>query len=127
MDLKKFDSVSASEEGKWLDMIDGNGMKTDIRIKCKGIDSKTFKSQATAIRKYVQKQKEKGANEDQDVMDEKSYIMLASCTLDWENIEEDGVELKFSLENAKYIYASYPIIANQVASFVMDRSNFLEV
>lgn len=127
MDLKKLDSISASEEGKWVDILDGDGNKTGIRIKCKGIDSKAFKSQSTAIRKYVQKQKEKGASEDQDVMDEKSYIMLASCTLDWEEIEEDGAEIKFSLENAKYLYSSYPVIANQVASFVMDRSRFLEI
>lgn len=127
MDLKKLDSVTASEEGKWVDILDGDGNKTGIRIKVKGVDSKEFKAQSTAIRKYVQKQKEKGANEDPDVMDEKSYIMLASVTLDWEEIEEDGEELVFSLENAKYLYSSYPVIANQVASFVMSRSNFLGV
>lgn len=137
--LKKLDSVSGSEEGKWVDILDGDGNRIGIRIKVKGIDSKTFKSQSTQIRKYVQKQKEKGAAEDQAIMDEKSYMMLAAVTVDWEDtyvddkgvektkktLTDDDTELKFNTENAIYLYSSYPMIANQVTTFMMERSNFL--
>ncbi len=60
MDLKKFDSVTGSEEGKWLTIVDPDGNETDIEILLHGVDSKVFKSETLKIRRYVNGQKEKG-------------------------------------------------------------------
>ncbi len=58
-------------------------------------------------------------------MDDKSYQMLAASTMDWKNLEEDGTAIACNSENAEYIYRSYPIIADQVSAFIVERSNFL--
>jgi hypothetical protein len=122
---KKFDSVGGSEAGSWLTIVDVDGVDTDIKIKLKGVDSKAFKDQTLKIRRYVNSMKEKGKYVKEDEMDDKSFQMLAASTIEWENLEEDGAEIKCTPENAEYIYRCYPIIADQVSSFIVQRSNFL--
>jgi hypothetical protein len=141
MDLKRLDSVTKSEAGVWMDIINPDGDETGIQILVKGIDSKAFKSQSNAIRKYVQQQKEKGKTPVNSEMDAKSIQMLAAVTAGWRDTSEEGVKLKadadglimdgevwkFNTENAITIYTAIPFIADQVASFTMKRANFLDL
>lgn len=138
MDLRKLDSVTKSEEGVWVPIL-LNGERTGIEFKIKGIDSKAFKSQSNAIRKYVQSKEKKHENTDVETMNEKMIQLIASITVDWRDTSEEGVKkgadksglivdgevLKFNLENAITVYTSYPMIADQIASDASDRSNFL--
>jgi len=140
MDLKKLDSVKASEEGVWVPIF-ASDERTGIEILALGIDSKKFKQKSTELRKYLQKQQERKANEDIEEMDTKLINMLVALTLDWRDTSEEGVEagadksglivegevLKFNKENAFTVYSSYPLIPEQVLAYISDRAHFLEM
>jgi hypothetical protein len=48
----------------------------------------------------------------------------ALCTISWTNIDKDGVEVKCTYENALELYGTNRYVAEQVESFIADRSNF---
>ena len=52
--------------------------------------------------------------------------MLAAMTVGWENVlDTDGTEIAFSTEVARALYVSYPVVREQVDTFVANRRNFL--
>lgn len=58
---------------------------------------------------------------DRDIMD-----ILAACTVGWSNVlDTDGTEIAFSEENVRKLYANYPVVREQVDTFLANRANFL--
>ena len=47
-------------------------------------------------------------------------------TIGWKNITRNGKEIVFSVEEARKLYAYYPLIGNQVAEFILNEQNFLK-
>lgn len=47
-------------------------------------------------------------------------------TIGWKNITRNGKEIEFSVEEARKLYAEYPLIGNQVAEFILNEQNFLK-
>ena len=47
-------------------------------------------------------------------------------TIGWKNITRNGKEIIFSVEEARKLYAEYPLIGNQVAAFILNEQNFLK-
>lgn len=99
------------------------GESTGIIIKLLGSDSKEWKQAARAIKARAIKQGKKKLSDEE--MEQMPYELLASVTVGWEGLEENGKKVKFSKEEAKRIYETVPIIAEQVDKFVGDRENFL--
>lgn len=47
-------------------------------------------------------------------------------TIGWKNITRNGKEIVFSVEEARKLYADYPLIGNKVAEFILNEQNFLK-
>ena len=137
--LSQLDTVKKSEEGVWRDIY-AEGVKTGIQILQLGPDSKVYKQNSMAIRKYVKKQQDKKAEINQDEMDEKSYQLLAAVTADWRYVKDDGTIIEHALlmdekgtlfeynnENAVTLYSSWSFIADQMTEYLVDKSSFLAI
>lgn len=124
MDISVFNTVASCESGKWVEIKDLEGNKTDIRIKVVGVDSKRYKMESHKLAKYLEKIRE-DKNKDYDEIEAKTLHMAVSITIDWENISEDGKDLPFSKENAERIYSLAPILPEQIIKVAKDRTNFL--
>lgn len=123
-DLAKLDTSKTAEEGAELHVAHpATGEDLGIKISLIGMDSKTFrdisKSRATASLK------KKSRDIDLYQGEAESIDLLAKCTKGWEGITEDGIEVKFSYENAVKLYTKYLWLKEQVDRFIVDRSNFL--
>lgn len=99
------------------------GESTGIIIKLLGSDSKEWKQAARAIKARALKQGKKKLSDDE--IEQMPFELLAAVTIGWEGVEENGKKVKFTKEEAKRIYESVPVIAEQVDKFVGDRENFL--
>ena len=119
MDLNNFKTT----EAEWLEITDPIGNSTDIRIKVTSRDSELFRKQTRKISELERKRGVKGlkAAESERLWTE----ALAKCTLEWENVEDNGEEVPYSFENVIDIYTRYPFVAEQILSFIQDRENFL--
>ncbi len=53
-------------------------------------------------------------------------FLLASVTVSWSGLQNDGTDLECNLENAKKLYLAHPFIREQVDSFLAERRNFLK-
>lgn len=115
MDLKHFD-ISAGENGVELIILDLDNKPTDIKIKLLSMHSK--KGREALINSVKRQGGEVSENTTADV--------LSELTLGWSGISEKGKELVFSKEEARRVYETYPIIANQVQRFIEDARNFLK-
>lgn len=75
-------------------------------------------------RKKVNK-KSKSNNIDEVI--ESSTNILAVCTIGWQGICENGVDIVFSKENAISLYTRYPWVRQQVDAFICERANFFKI
>jgi len=133
MDFKNFDTKKTSDEGRWCPIYSPDGTQLVAEILMAGRDSKILKRRQQELAKKNQsKKKITPAEEEQDTL-----ITLATCTLNWRMIDEDGKkgkdgifidageELKCSFDVAKDFYERYTFVAEQVVEFMADRANFL--
>lgn len=128
-----FDTVSASEKGTWVHLInqetgqpayargeDGNeDMGKPVRIRVLGPDSPTYKRKAAD---RVAHNMKKHAGADLKKMSHAQIVGLidrgainraedaADATIDWENLPLPKELAKFSTENAAAVYTGYPQI-----------------
>lgn len=110
-------------EAEWLSINDPIGRATDIRIKVASRDSEIFKKQTRRISELERKRGTKGLKPAES---ERLWLeALAKCTVEWENVEEEGKEVPLTYENAILIYEKYPFVTEQILTFVQDRENFL--
>lgn len=124
MDISTFNTVKACEEGKWVNIVNLDGDKTDIRIKVIGVDSKRFKEESQKLAKYFERTKNDKVR-DYDEIEMKTISMAVAITVDWENVEEDGKKVPFTKENVTRIYSYAPAIIEQITKVAKDRHNFL--
>lgn len=113
MDLKNFD-ISAGETGVELTILDPDNKPTDIKIKVLSFHSRKGRE----VFMNTVKENKSAAQSTLEVM--------AGLTVGWSGISENGKELKFSPDEARRIYETYPLIANQVERFVENARNFLK-
>lgn len=127
MDLKRLDTVSASNEGAELAIYAPDGEKTDIVIRLAGVDSDVYRKASRKQRdKRLQNLQKRGKQKLTSAeLDEEGIALLAACTLGWENLEENGQPLECTRENAERLYHDYPDVRQQVDAFIGDRANFL--
>ena len=119
MTVKQFDSDEP--------LIAKNG--EPVRIRLRGPDSDVYREFS---RKQIQKRFARGNDPkrindlDMEEVEKDSLDMLAAMTVGWENVlDTDGTEIAFSTEVARALYVSYPVVREQVDTFVANRRNFL--
>lgn len=109
MDISKLDVVKLSNEGyRCVIKSPKTGLDTDLVVIIKGVFADGFKEDAA---KAI------------EVDDNAAF--LAKYTVGWENIEENGKTVEFSVKEAERIYKTYPVIRGQVLSAAMDVRNFI--
>lgn len=119
MDLSNYKTTDA----EWVLITDPLGNPTDIKILIASRDSDVFRKQTRKISELERKRGTKGLKA---VETERMWIeTLAKCTLEWENLEDDGKNIPLTLENAIEIYTKYPFVMEQILNFIQDRENFL--
>ena len=132
-DVAKFDSVSAAENGAWMDLIhptEGpvvvkDGEKTSpVSIKFMGRDSAAFRRVNMNL---ARKRVKKAANDrlDADIDNQDTITAISSVAMDWRGFTKDGAPLKFSPEELTALLRKAPWITEQADNFIGDRANFM--
>lgn len=126
MELNQLQTVSNHEDGAECNILSPvDGMPTDVYIKIKGSDSRSWrkakKSQMTKI--LDARQKDSMDDLDYELMDAEA---LAGITLEWRGITKDGKPFEFSYENALQLYKESPAVAAQLLAFIEKRDNFTD-
>lgn len=118
-DVKKLFGVDAKkeQEGVWRDDIGG-----DIKIKIARIGNPNYQKRFQALTKPHRRALR--SNRLSDDIAEKLLIQCLAETivLDWENVEEKGKKIPYSLENAIKLLTDYP----ELRSTINDIANELE-
>lgn len=136
-DLAEVDTKSLSNGGVFMPvrrlnsdepLVAKNGKQ--VRIRLRGPDSDVYRE---FTRKQVQKRlartnDPKKLNElDFDEIESDALEMLTAVTVGWENVlDPDGKEIPFSPDAARALYAAYPVVREQVDTFVANRAHFLK-
>jgi hypothetical protein len=119
MDLKKIDTITAAEKGFTFTFIDPTtGDDSDLVIEVIGAGSRTYKQAVAKIEAYKSQCYKRGKTPEDDVLEEKHIELLAACTKGWKGLEEDGKAVPFSVDEAKRIYAAYPLLIQQVSEAI---------
>jgi len=135
-DLPQIDTKSLADTGVLMTVTQFDGDEPliakngePVRIRLRGPDSDVYRE---FTRKQIQKRFARGndpkrLNElDMEEVEKDSLDMLAAMTVGWENVlDTDGTEIPFSVEVARALYVSYPVVREQVDTFVANRRNFL--
>lgn len=101
------------------DLYDGD---SPVTITLLGKDSKEYRA-AVAKRANSHLRNRKVQTVEQAQQD--GIDLLASVTVDWSGITENGEDLECTPAEVKRVYREYAWIREQVDEFVDDRSNFL--
>lgn len=130
MDLAKLNLVefaNGSQKMNVVHPITENELLTSdgqqVYIEVLGADSSKMRDEMSA---RARKQMAKRSNQilTLDEAEAASAELLAAITVNWFGIEENGVALECTKENAIMIYKKYSWLRLQVDSFVSDRANF---
>ena len=123
-DLKNLDVVSLANTGTTVDIVHPvTGDPLGIKVTVAGMDSDLYrKAQRKILNKRLNDKKFKTRAEE---LENESIDLLAHCTMSWEGVEEDGVVVPFTVDNAKKVYRTYPWMKEQVDVAIGDRGNFL--
>lgn len=110
MDIGKLDVVKLSNDGfRCVIKNPKTGDDTDIVITVKGVYADKFRDES-------------------ELADDapKTAAFLAKFTIAWENLEENGKPLTFTVENVERVYRDFPIIRSQVLLAAMNVRNFIK-
>ena len=122
--LDELNTAKAADEGKWLEIIHPKtGQPTDMHIKLLGADSETYKKTERRQQSRHLKRGLKHLSPEDLYYD--TLELLVACTVEWQNIQENGQELECTRENVRRVYSEYDDVRDQVREFVEDRGNFL--
>jgi len=125
MELAHLKTAESHDEGADVTILSPvDGKPTDVVIRIKGMDSKTWRE---AKKNQTQKIIDARADDkmdtlDYDLMDAEA---LADVTISWSNITKDGKEYHFNRENAVNLYANAPDVKDQLIEFLGNRANFI--
>jgi len=128
MDLKKLDTVSASNKGAEMQVshpatgYDIEGMT----IKLQGTDSETYRKEIKRRAEQSMGNGRKKQKVDLDDAERKGAELLAKLTLGWKGFEEGKEKLECTFENCVRIYLEYRWLRDQAEQFISDRANFLK-
>jgi len=114
MKLDELMTAGAHEEGAEMRVMHpATGEPTDVYIRIKGVDSKTFRN---ASLEFNRKRLEKGSD-----ADELSLDLTVAITAGWRGLDEE-----FSQALARKLYTDSPAIRAQVDEFFTKRRNFMK-
>lgn len=94
-----------------------------VSVTVHGHDSAVFRN-AVKERQRAALAKKSGDKLDIDEAEKRSIELLATCIVGWAGIQEDGKDVAYSKESAKYILMKYHWIREQIDAAIADRSNF---
>lgn len=127
MDFKKtMDVKTAVEKGFTFTVCDIDGVEGDATISVVGVGSRSYTQASAKYDAYVRKQQERKKEPDPDTLEKLWCEVLAKCTTGWTNVEDDGEEVEFSVENAIRMYSDYPPLRAQVADAIGNVKAMLE-
>lgn len=134
-DLAQIDTKTLAEAGvdmpvRLLDgkpLIARNGERVYITLL--GSDSQKYRA---LTRSQVRKRMEQLAggkqtltDADMDETDREVLDVLVACTVGWKGVlDTDGQAIEFQDENVRKLYLAYPVVRDQVESFISNRANF---
>lgn len=124
MDLSKL-NVANSNNGETLQLV--HPVTCDdlpISITLAGSDSEAFRNKRLEIQNRNVSSMMKNRKKGFESNDIDGCELLASVTLSWSGVEENGKPVECSTENAMDVYRRFPWIREQVDEFVGDRANF---
>jgi len=125
MDLTKseFDVATAVDAGAELHLLHpftGDALFDDdkpVTITVRGLESESVRR----VARMQAKKASKGIKSSDEV---NGVEMLIAATCGWSGLHKGKDELEFNPENARWIYAEYDWIGQQVLAFAAERSNF---
>lgn len=130
MDLSKLDLTEQANNGAIMDVmhpITGEQLFSEsgspVTITLLGADSTVMRQEMSnrAKKQLASKNKSVGSIDEAEKL---SAELLATITVDWSGISENGIEIEYSRENAIAIYMKYSWLRQQVDTFTTDRANF---
>lgn len=132
-DLDLVDTKTNSESGITMKvkMLDGapltNSKGDPVEIIVKGPDSSDY---TRLVRAQIKKRMGRAGlpTEEQSLEDEADLIdLLTHCTIGWRGVLEKGKkdEVPFTPEACRQLYQSFPVIRDQVDTFIANRANFI--
>lgn len=111
------------EETAWLESVYApDGEKTDIRIELASRDSQKYQAR---IKKLAEKNRKALKGLDINTVEKETMNIYVACTINWENIQDNGKDVPCTPEEIERIYTMAPWIFEQVREFIEDRANFL--
>lgn len=133
MDLSQFSTAKLSEEGSVLKILDeyGEPLVAEngefVTITLLGRDGEKYQKHLLSRQDRRLKDLQRGKKYTPPTsteMHEEELERSALCTVAWTNIDKGGEEYPCTYENALALYRSNKYVADQVESFISDRSNF---
>ena len=126
MEISNFAYKAAAERGYSFNLKhpDDKKKELDIKFAVVGSDSSQFRQARMDVLREVGKRVEK--KEDPLTVDEINARIFSRCILAWENIEENGNPIEFSVETAERLFNEYPWMCDQVAEVVEKRDFFFQ-
>jgi hypothetical protein len=128
LDLKRYDTRPAAEEGRWLTLKDPEtGAELPARILLKGTDSQAYKEAMLAQRRARLEHFDKtgGSRQDPAATDAEDLERLVAVTASWENITLGDEDFPCTPANARELYTGWPEFKSQIVAFIAQRANFL--
>lgn len=104
--------------------LDGNGQPAVFYLV--GTDSPQFHEQQRANRRKERERREEKREATQAELDAEFVDLLVACTTGWDNVGIGDEPMEFTPENARRLYAGWPIVRDQIDAFVVRRGNFIE-
>ena len=129
MDLAELDLTKAANVGAWVDILHPvTGEALDIKILVIGKDSDKFRE----LEEKHQRESLEAAKRTQKLEDRiaaakaQGEALLVACTVQWQHVELDGVELDCTPENVRKVYSRFTWLRDQVDVAIGTRANFLK-
>ena len=116
MKLQDIYTVDDHELGAEVRIRDGNGKLTPLYIKCKGLDSVSYRKQLK-----IQKKKYQDAMLQNHEIDEDVFIIeaLVESVIGWRGTDEE-----YSKELCTDLLVNAPFVRDQLDEFMSNRANF---
>ncbi len=129
MDLAKIKAVEKAEAGFWMPLIFVDGTELDTKFLVAGIDSRIYleKQREIANRRIEYAQKNRKKKISREEIEAQDIELLATCIIDWENVEYNEKPLDCTLENKIMVLTENAWVREQIDVAIGDRRNFLSL
>ncbi len=129
MDLAKIKAVEKAEAGFWMPLIFVDGTELDTKFLVAGIDSRIYleKQREIANRRIEYAQKNRKKKISREEIEGQDIELLATCIIDWKNVEYNEKPLDCTLENKIMVLTENAWVREQIDVAIGDRRNFLSL